>query len=141
MLIADERGVFNLQGWLATRQDMQFELAAITVAELLHGLERASGPHRERRRAYIDAALAAFRVIPYTLGTAQIHAHLWADLESSGTTIGYHDLIIAATALERGSGVATFKERHFAMVKGIKVIDPSQDYGQVRTTLGQSKPA
>jgi len=124
VLIADERGVFDLQGWLAPRQEMQFELAAITVAELLHGLERASGPHREKRRGYIDAVLAAFRVIPYTLGTAQIHARLWADLESSGTMIGYHDLIVAATAIERGSDIATFNKRHFAMVKGIKVIDP-----------------
>ena len=38
--------------------------------------------------------------------------------------IGYHDLIVAATAIERGSDIATFNKRHFAMVKGIKVIDP-----------------
>jgi tRNA(fMet)-specific endonuclease VapC len=124
LLIANERGVFDLQGWLAKQQDMQFELAAITVAELLHGLERASGPHREKRRAFIDAALAAFRIIPYTLQTAQIQAHLWADLESGGKMIGYHDLIVAATAIERGSDVATFNVRHFSVVKGLVVIEP-----------------
>lgn len=124
VLIADERGRFDLQGWLTKRLDEQFELAAITVAELFHGLERASSQHRQRRRAYIETALAAFRVIPYTGLTAQIHAKLWAQLESSGKMIGSHDLIVAATALERGSVVATFNKRHFAVVKGLKVVEP-----------------
>ena len=35
-----------------------------------------------------------------------------------------YDLIIAATALERGSAVATFNVRHFSAVKGLKVIEP-----------------
>jgi predicted nucleic acid-binding protein len=45
--------------------------------------------------------------IPYTDATALEHARIWADLESSGTMIGFYDLIVAATALERGSTVAT----------------------------------
>jgi len=31
---------------------------------------------------------------------------------------------VAATALERGSEVATFNHRHFAQVKGLTVIVP-----------------
>jgi predicted nucleic acid-binding protein len=38
--------------------------------------------------------------------------------------IGYYDLIVAATALESGSAVATFNRRHFAQVDGLKVIEP-----------------
>jgi len=34
------------------------------------------------------------------------------------------DLMVAATALERGSEVATFNQRHFSQVKGLKVIEP-----------------
>jgi predicted nucleic acid-binding protein len=64
------------------------------------------------------------RIIPYTEQTAHIHARLSAKLESSGQMIGDYDLIIAATALERGSDVATFNKRHFAVVKGLKVIEP-----------------
>jgi predicted nucleic acid-binding protein len=56
--------------------------------------------------------------------TAQIHAHIWASLVSSGKMIGYHDLIVAASAIERGSTVATFNVRHFSQVKGLKVIEP-----------------
>jgi predicted nucleic acid-binding protein len=38
--------------------------------------------------------------------------------------IGFYDLIVGATALERGSAVATFNERHFGQIKGLSVIDP-----------------
>jgi predicted nucleic acid-binding protein len=38
--------------------------------------------------------------------------------------MGYYDLVVAATALERGSTVATFNERHFAHVHGLKAIKP-----------------
>ena len=38
--------------------------------------------------------------------------------------IGGYDLIVAATALERGSAVATFNKRHFEVVPGLKVIEP-----------------
>jgi predicted nucleic acid-binding protein len=124
VLIGDERGVFDLRGWLAARPGEQYELAAITLAELLHGLERAAGRHKLRRRAYIETLRAAFPVLPYTELTAQIHARLWAELESGGKMIGYHDLIVAATALERDSAVATFNVRHFAAVKGLKIIEP-----------------
>lgn len=124
VLIADERGVFDLGRWLAAQPDDEFELAAITVAELFHGLERATGTHRARRETYIGAVLAGCSVIPYTTQTAQVHARLWAELESSGQMIGYHDLIVAATALERGNPVATFNTRHFAAVPGLKVLTP-----------------
>jgi predicted nucleic acid-binding protein len=124
VLIADERGKFDLKGWLIARERERFELAAITVAELWHGFERASGARKVKRRKYIENALETFSVIPYTDLTAQIHAHIWASLVSSGEMIGYHDLIVAATAIEKGSAVATFNVRHFSAVKGLKVIEP-----------------
>ena len=45
-------------------------------------------------------------------------------MESSGKMIGQYDLIVAATAVERGSEVATFNQRHFSQVKGLTVIEP-----------------
>jgi predicted nucleic acid-binding protein len=92
---------------------------------MFHGVERASGPHRLRRQTYVEAILAAFRVIPYTVSTAQIHARLWAQLESSGQMIGCHDLLVAAAAVERDSAVATFNARHFGVVPGLTVITPA----------------
>jgi len=124
VLIGGERGSLDLERWMASQQDEEFEIAAVTVAELWHGVEKATTPHRTRRQSYIENVLQVVRIIPYTEKTARIHARLWAQLESSGRMIGDYDLIIAATALECGSALATFNKRHFSVVKGLKVIEP-----------------
>jgi len=124
VIIRGEKGRFDLRGWAASRPDDQFEVSAITVAELWHGVERAAGGRKIRRREYIENVLALMPVIPYSEQTAYEHARIWAELESAGKMIGYYDLIVAATALERGSKVATFNRRHFTQVKGLSVIEP-----------------
>jgi tRNA(fMet)-specific endonuclease VapC len=124
VIISGERGAFDLEQWLKSRTNEHFEVAAITLAELWHGVERASITHRARREQYLREFVSGLSIVPYTEQTAYIHAHLWADLEGSGKMIGPHDLIIAATALERGNPVITFNTRHFAHVKGLRVIDP-----------------
>lgn len=124
VIIRGEKGRFDLQRWVAARPDEQFEVAAVTVAELWHGVERATGAHRAKRQQYLQTVLASLPVIPYTEQTAYEHARVWAELESFGKMIGYYDLIVAATALERGSEVATFNQRHFAQIKGLTVIEP-----------------
>jgi tRNA(fMet)-specific endonuclease VapC len=103
----------------------QFELAAITVAELWHGVERASAGHRVQRQRYLEAVVAALPVISYSEQTAYHHARIWARLESTGKSIGSYGRIVAATAFERGSIVATFNKRHFSQVKGLTVIQPT----------------
>jgi tRNA(fMet)-specific endonuclease VapC len=124
VIIRGEKGTFDLKGWLGSRPDDLFEVAAITVAELWHGVERALAPHKTRRRRYLQAILAPLPILPYTEQTAFEHARIWAELEAAGRMIGAYDLIVAATALERGSEVATFNKRHFAVVPGLKVIQP-----------------
>jgi tRNA(fMet)-specific endonuclease VapC len=124
VIISGEKGTFHLHQWLASHPDDQFEIAAVTVAELWHGVERAKGVHKTRRREYLEAILAVLPIIPYTEQTAYEHARLWAELESSGKMIGFYDVIVAATALERGNGVVTFNKRHFEQVKGLSVIQP-----------------
>jgi tRNA(fMet)-specific endonuclease VapC len=124
VLIRGEKGTFDLKRWFASRPGENFEVAAVTVAELWHGVERATGAHRARRQQYLETLLAGLPVIPYTEQTAYEHARLWAQLETSGKMIGFYDIIVAATALERGSAVVTFNQRHFGQVKGLTVIEP-----------------
>ncbi len=125
VIISGERGVFDLERWMASQLDQEFQIAAISVAELWHGVERATALHRAKRQIYLENTISAVSIIPYTDETARIHAQVWAKLESSGRMIGDYDLIIAATALEHGSSVATFNTRHFAVVEGLRVIEPS----------------
>ena len=125
VVIRGEKGKFDLKEWLASRPNDQFEIAAITVAELWHGVERAVGPQRLKRLRYLEAVVKALPIIPYTEETAYAHARIWADADSSGKMIGYYDLIVAATALERGSQVATFNTRHFSQIAGLSILEPA----------------
>jgi tRNA(fMet)-specific endonuclease VapC len=129
VVIRGEKGTFDLKTWVASRPNDQFEIAAITVAELWHGVERATGSHKTKREHYLRNVLAALPIIAYTEQTAYEHARIWAASESSGKMIGFYDLIVAATALERGSHVATFNKRHFTQIRGLKVIEPREPKG------------
>jgi predicted nucleic acid-binding protein len=125
VIIKGERSSFDLIGWLDSQTDHELEIAAITVAELWHGVERATALHRTKRERYLSTIIEKLQRIPYTETTALVHARIWASLESSGHMISAHDLILAATALERGSVIATFNQRHFSQVPGLKVIVPA----------------
>ncbi|HWC59853.1 MAG TPA: PIN domain-containing protein [Verrucomicrobiae bacterium] len=126
VIIRGERGTFDLKGWLQANSQERFELAAITIAELWHGVERATGMIRARREKYLQSIVSPLTIIPYTEEIAYEHARIWAYMESGGKMIGDYDLIIAATALARGSAVATFNQKHFSSVAGLKVIEPGK---------------
>lgn len=124
VIIRGERGTFDLKGWLAARSSEPVEIAAITIAELWHGVERADAAHKAKRERYVRSAMNSMLIVPYTAATALEHARIWAALEDAGRMIGDYDLIVAASALERGSSLATFNRRHFSQVPGLKVIEP-----------------
>jgi tRNA(fMet)-specific endonuclease VapC len=124
VVIRGERGTFDLSAWMKENSSEQFELAAITIAELWHGVERAVGVNRVRREKYLQTIIGVTTIIPYTEEIAYEHAKIWAHLESHGKMTGDYDLIVAATALNRGSNVATFNQRHFTAISGLKVIEP-----------------
>ena len=98
----------------------------VTVSELLHGVHRATGARRARRRAFVEHVLAGFEPLPITETVARVHAEVWADLSRRGQAVGAHDLWIAATALAHGVGVATRDRDDFARVRGLRVLSPSR---------------
>lgn len=124
VIIGGAKGVFDLAGWVASLPNERFEIASITVAELWHGVVRASPLQKAKRQQYLEAVLAALPIIPYTEQTAYEHARIWGELEASGKMIGFYDVIVAATAIERGSRLATLDQRHFSQVKGLALILP-----------------
>lgn len=125
VIIRGEKGTFDLASWLGNRPHEIFAVAAITIAELWHGIERATGNHRVKREAYLQKLLAKLTVLPYSQSTALIHAKVWAELEAAGAMIGYYDVMIAATAIEHGFPVATFNLKHFQLVPGLVVMVPT----------------
>lgn len=99
-------------------------LAAVTVSELWHGVERATPPSRKAQREQIVMEwLTDFDVIHFDAAVARTHARIWAELETRGSMIGPHDLQIAATAIHHGHAIATLNQKEFGRVPGIQLVD------------------
>jgi tRNA(fMet)-specific endonuclease VapC len=123
VLVAAERRAVRFEALLESLGEESVALAAITASELLHGCHRASDPGtRARRAAFVDALLDALPVLPFGLPEARRHAQLWAQLASTGSAIGPHDLLIAATALAQGHALATINQREFSRVPGLRLV-------------------
>jgi len=102
-----------------------FFIAAITAAELLHGVERAQPTARKKERSrFVEAVLAEIEAIDFDVSVARRHAVLWAALEKSGQVIGPYDLLIAATALQYEHSLVTLNAAEFRRVPGLHLIDP-----------------
>ncbi len=123
LFIGDERKKFDLAAFFAAHPHEVPHMAAITAAELLHGVERANPEHRAARSLRVEQFIASVEVIDFDLGVARRYAALWAALQSAGTKPDAHDLLIAATALHHGFDVATTNTRHFAHIPGLRLID------------------
>jgi len=97
-------------------------IAAITAAELLHGVHRATPEHRGRREAFVETVLAAFPCLAFDLMAARVHAGVWAELAVAGLDVGAHDRLVAATAIAAGWRVGTANVRHFERFPGLAVV-------------------
>jgi tRNA(fMet)-specific endonuclease VapC len=95
VLIAVERGKLTIDR--VVDEDDDVAIAAITVAELMVGVELADEDHRQRRQDLVDDLLSAMPIEPYGHGTARTHARLLAHVRRAGKPHGAHDLIVAAT--------------------------------------------
>lgn len=105
ILIALERGKLAVDQLLGEDDDVA--IAAVTVAELLVGVELADQDRRQPRQDLVDDLLSAMPIEPYGHGTARAHARLLAHVKRAGRPRGAHDLIIAATAVATGRSVLT----------------------------------
>jgi tRNA(fMet)-specific endonuclease VapC len=101
--------------------DADVALAAVTVAELLVGVEMAAGRRRALRKAFVEDLLSVIPLEPYDLEVARAHAGLLAATRAAGRTRGAHDLIIAATAVVRGRIVVTEDRAGFEGLPGVDV--------------------
>lgn len=107
---------------LAALEDRDWYLSCITASELLHGVHRAVDPAiRERRSAFVEAALTRFEPLSIGLAIARTHARLAARLAAEGRTTGVHDLWIAAACVTLDLTVVTTNVRHSDRVPGLQV--------------------
>ena len=99
-LIAIERGKLDVDAVLGADDAA---IASVTAMELLVGVERADGAHKQARSVHVEAVLASLPIEDYTLAIARIHARLAVDAMSKGKKRSAYDLMIAATAASASS--------------------------------------
>ena len=120
VLIGMERGTGRAFDAIADDDDVA--IAAITAAELLVGVARATGRRRAARSAFVEQLLEIVPVVDYTIATARAHADLLAATAKAGVPRGAHDLIIGATAAATGHAVVTTDPRGFDGLPGVEVV-------------------
>jgi tRNA(fMet)-specific endonuclease VapC len=118
-LVDAEREQADLDGVLDDEDDVA--VAAITVADLLVGVELASASHRDKREAFVEELMRSLPVIPYDLSIAREHASLLAAVKRAGKPRGAHDLVIAATARATKRAVVTTDPSAFDDLPGVEV--------------------
>jgi tRNA(fMet)-specific endonuclease VapC len=121
-IFALERNERTVEEIIQGRANEPFGISVITVAELLHGVERADTQTRKiKRQAFVEKAIELFPVFPFDVTVARIYARLWASLSAQGIIVGSHDLIIAATALSMDYTIITANMRDFGKIEGLRV--------------------
>jgi predicted nucleic acid-binding protein len=106
IFIAAERGRFDWIGFHTQIEADSLHLAVVTLAELLHGAERADSPRRKARRlAFIADVEARYPLLPLGRNEAVEYAKIWSALSTAGAIIGTHDMQIAADRAATGTGL------------------------------------
>jgi tRNA(fMet)-specific endonuclease VapC len=97
--------------------------SVVTVAELLMGVHRANTEDRRQRRSvFVETVISGVGVLDFTIGSARMHADIYAELAKIGKPIGAHDMIIAATARHNDLSILTENVDEFSRVPGLRVI-------------------
>lgn len=121
VLIGSERANTALADIIENDDDLV--VAAITVAELRTGIERASERQRAARSAFLAKVLETLPVESYDIAVAQAHGRLLAHVHRGGTSRGAHDIIIAATALAtRRTVLTTDRKARFQDLPGVSCL-------------------
>lgn len=96
----------------------QFTFSIITRFELLRGLKVKNAT---RQTIAFENLCTASIILSMNDPIIVKAADIYADLHQRGLLIGDADILIAATALVHGYGVATNNQRHFGRIPGLRL--------------------
>ena len=96
-------------------------IPSVVLYELEVGIAQSNQP--SKRRAQLDALLAAVTILPFDTAAAKQAAEVSSSLRKSGTVIGPMDTLIAGIALAHGATLVTHNIGEFRRVRGLKLED------------------
>ncbi|MEU1970531.1 PIN domain-containing protein [Microbacterium sp. NPDC019599] len=98
-------------------------IAAITLAELRHGVLAADAARRPAREKFVEDVEETIEVLPYTKSTAAEHGALLDHVRRTGTPRGAHDLIVAAHARQTGRQIVSLDlKARFSDLPGVETV-------------------
>jgi tRNA(fMet)-specific endonuclease VapC len=99
----------------------QMCISSITLAELLHGVEKSSMP--DRNLLQVEDFVSRLEVLSYGDKAAAHYGDIRADLERKGTPTGVNDLHIAGHARSEGLTLVSNNVREFERVVALRLLN------------------
>ena len=96
----------------------QLTISIVTRYEVLRGLK---AKRAKVQVAAFDALCGTLEIVALSDAMIERAADIYAELHQRGRMIGDADILIAATAIEIGCGLATNNEAHFSRIPGLAV--------------------
>lgn len=128
VFIDAENGRFDLSNLSFFSQYGDAFIAAVTVSELLMGVQLAKNADtRIRRSAFVEGIIGKIPVLDFNEEVARVYAELYSHFikPRSKKEGNVHDLQIAATAIAYGYPVLTSNTTDFKKIPGLKIECPS----------------
>ena len=97
----------------------QMCISSITLAELLHGVEKSAKPDHNLR--HVEDFVSRLEVLEYGTKAAFHYGVIRADLERIGMPMGVNDLHIAGHARSEGLILVTNNLREFKRVEALRL--------------------
>jgi len=104
---------------LQSNMDKGIAISAITLAELMYGVEASEYP--ENNTIALNQFLSIAYILPFDDRAAAEYGKICATLRRKGTPIGTMDMLIAAHAKAEGLTIVTNNVREFERVDNINL--------------------
>ena len=97
-------------------------ISAITVAELRYGIAKIKGTKKSKEiDNFTKELFKTIKIIPLDAQIASAVGEIKAELETNGDVTGSYDLLIAATAIDKGLILVTSNIKDFQKIEGLKI--------------------
>jgi tRNA(fMet)-specific endonuclease VapC len=96
-------------------------IPTIVLYELEAGIAKSNSA--DKRIAQLEALTSIVNILPFGMNEVRCAAAVRADLETKGTPIGPHDILIAATAISYKGILVTHNTKEFERVEGLRFED------------------
>jgi predicted nucleic acid-binding protein len=116
----------EVRAWVLAQGHRELRITAITVAEILYGIERL--PIGRRKDTLREAAVDVFsrfteEVLPFDAAAATVYPEIVDHRDRQGMPISGYDAQIAAICRANDASLATRNEKDFSGV-GVELINP-----------------